>query len=398
MNRVPYLASTTGIYLNFFILGMVNIIFGSNMDSLTGQLGTTAGGVSTLLSGFGVGKLLTYAINGYLSDKIGRKPVIIIASVLMAFFLFTFPFTSSYVVAFILAIIMGIGNSALDSGSYPALTESYPNSAGTANVLSKVFNSIGGILLPLFITFLLTNDMSYKMSFIIPGIVTVVALIILIFAKFPSNNSVGSSSETTQQSKFIEEPKFWIEGAALVVIGFTSLALIMIAPLWIPTLAQSVLGMSQAASVSVISYYTAGAFVSVILLTLLLKKISVLYIMIVYPVLTIVGYVLVLLLPVSFFSNILIFIVGLSISGVLQLAITAITTIFWQRKGAMTGIISTSGSIAVIIMPALTGYMEGSIGIQSVIWLEVILSVIGLIAAVVVFYRYKAITGGRVDI
>ena len=113
MNRVPYLASTTGIYLNFFILGMVNIIFGSNMDSLTGQLGTTAGGVSTLLSGFGVGKLLTYAINGYLSDKIGRKPVIIIASVLMAFFLFTFPFTSSYVVAFILAIIMGIGNSAL---------------------------------------------------------------------------------------------------------------------------------------------------------------------------------------------------------------------------------------------------------------------------------------------
>ncbi|MBF0749347.1 hypothetical protein [Mammaliicoccus lentus] len=120
--------------------------------------------------------------------------------------------------------------------------------------------------------------------------------------------------------------------------------------------------------------------------------------MIVYPVLTIVGYVLVLLLPVSFFSNILIFIVGLSISGVLQLAITAITTIFWQRKGAMTGIISTSGSIAVIIMPALTGYMEGSIGIQSVIWLEVILSVIGLIAAVVVFYRYKAITGGRVDI
>lgn len=64
MNRVPYLASTTGIYLNFFILGMVNIIFGSNMDSLTGQLGTTAGGVSTLLSGFGVGKLLTYAING----------------------------------------------------------------------------------------------------------------------------------------------------------------------------------------------------------------------------------------------------------------------------------------------------------------------------------------------
>lgn len=67
MNRVPYLASTTGIYLNFFILGMVNIIFGSNMDSLTDQLGTTAGGVSTLLSGFGVVSALNDSFKPQLS-------------------------------------------------------------------------------------------------------------------------------------------------------------------------------------------------------------------------------------------------------------------------------------------------------------------------------------------
>jgi MFS family permease len=61
------------MYLNFFILGMVNIIFALNMSSLTEQLNTTTAGVSFLLSGFGIGKLLNYALNGHLSDKLGRN-------------------------------------------------------------------------------------------------------------------------------------------------------------------------------------------------------------------------------------------------------------------------------------------------------------------------------------
>lgn len=396
--RFPYITATAGMYLNFFILGMVNIIFASNMSSLTEQLSTTTAGISFLLSGFGIGKLLTYALNGYLSDKFGRKPLIALSSILMIVFLIGFTMTTNYQLAFILAIIMGIANSAMDAGTYPALTESYPKSAGTANVLAKVFNSIGAILLPIFITFLASNGMSYKISFYVPAIITLLAFVLIFIARFP-NHKKAESSEHAKQSEeksiFLSEPKFKVEGLALIVIGFTSLALIMIAPLWLPSLAQEVLNMTESESVTMLSYYSAGAFVSVILLAIALKKISPMTIMIVYPTITVFSYIVLLTTDSSIVGIISAFFVGLSISGVLQLAITVITQLFWQKKGTMTGIISTSGSIAVITMPALTGMMATSTSIEAIILLEIVIAVVGFVAAIVVRYRYNQLIGKK---
>lgn len=393
----PYLTATGGMYLNFFILGMVNIIFASNMGSLTEQFNTTAAGISFLLSGFGIGKLLTYALNGYLSDKIGRKPMVAISSILMVVFLVGITMTTNYQLAFVLAIIMGIANSAMDSGTYPALTESYPKSAGTANVLAKLFNSIGAILLPIMIAFLANNDMSYKFSFYVPAAVTVLALVLILIARFPNHKKAESgenSNQSNEQNRFVSQPKFWVEGIALVVYGFTSLALIMIAPLWLPSLAQVALNMTETESVTIISYYSIGAFVSVLLLAVALKKISSTIVMIVYPIITVISYLVLLSVNSTTVGIIAAFFVGLSISGVLQIAITVITQLFWQKKGTMTGIISTSGSIAVITMPAITGMMADNV--VSIIWLEIAIAVVGAVAAIVVMFRYNQLTGKKV--
>lgn len=397
MKKLPYLTATSGMYINFFILGMVNIIFASNMNSLTEQLATTATGISFLLSGFGIGKLATYALTGYLSDKYGRKPLVAMASILMMLFLVGFTMTSNYQVAFALAIVMGIGNSAMDSGTYPALTESYPESAGTANVLAKVFNTVGAILLPILITFLANNQITYKFSFYLPAAITALALILVLFAKFPSQGRVvnGENSEEVveEQNPFNGKPKFWVEGLALIIIGFTSLSLLMVAPLWLPTLAQEVLVMSEAQSVTMLSYYSIGSFVSVLLLAVALKKISPITIMVVYPIITILSYLVLLSSNSAVVGIVAAFFLGLSISGILQLAITVITQLFWQNKGTMTGVISTSGSLAVTIMPALTGMMITRTGIVAIIWLEIIIAAVGLVAALVVMFRYRQLTG-----
>lgn len=371
---------------------MVNIIFTLNMDSLTEKFNTNAGGISLLLSGFGIGKLLTYALNGYLSDRFGRKFVVTIGSILMAIFLFAFPFAPNYQFGFVLAILMGVGNSALDSGTYPALTEAHPEAASLANVTAKMFNSVGAMLLPILVTFLLTNQLGYELSFFIPGIGVIFALILVVTSRFPNHQVDETDEEDVEvESVFNSHPKFWLEGIALVVIGFTSLALIMVAPVWLPTLAQSVVNMSSTQAVTMLTSYNAGAFVSILLLMVVLKKISSLNILIIYPILTIAGYLVLLTTQSTVVAFIGAFLVGLSISGVLQLAITAITQFFPENKGTMTGIISTSGSIAAITMPALSGYLFESISIQSVIWLQIILAAIGIIAAVIVNYRYNAL-------
>jgi MFS family permease len=88
----PYFKASLGMYINYFLLGMVNIILASNMSSLTEQWNTDPTGISYLIAAIGIGKLLTYGISGVLSDKIGRKPLIIFSATTMSLFLVAIPF------------------------------------------------------------------------------------------------------------------------------------------------------------------------------------------------------------------------------------------------------------------------------------------------------------------
>lgn len=149
-----YMLSASGMYINYFLLGMVNIMLASNMSFLTKQLNTDGAGISYIISAIGIGKLLSYSLSGILSDKVGRKPLIIVSSLTMAIFLIGIPLSPNYQTAFIFAIIAGIANSAMDAGTYPALIEVFPKSSGSASVLVKAFISAGAALLPFMIAFL----------------------------------------------------------------------------------------------------------------------------------------------------------------------------------------------------------------------------------------------------
>ncbi len=80
MMKNKYMLSASGMYINYFLLGMVNIMLASNMSFLTKQLNTDGAGISYIISAIGIGKLLSYSVSGILSDKFGRKPLIIVSS------------------------------------------------------------------------------------------------------------------------------------------------------------------------------------------------------------------------------------------------------------------------------------------------------------------------------
>ena len=161
-----YSKAAVGMYMNYFLLGMVNVILISNMGSLTEQWATDSAGISYIIAAIGIGKLLTYAIAGRLSDRYGRKPLIIFSSLVMGLFLFLIPLAPSYQIAFLLAFMAGVGNSAMDAGSYPGLIEVFPKSAGSASVMVKAFMATGTALLPFIVLFFVNQDMFYGFTFL----------------------------------------------------------------------------------------------------------------------------------------------------------------------------------------------------------------------------------------
>ena len=88
-----------------------------------------------VISSLGIGRLIVLLISGYLSDKLGRKPFVILGAVTYILFFVGIVASSSVVIAYICGIIAGMANSFLDSGTYAVLMEMFPTKKGTLTLL-----------------------------------------------------------------------------------------------------------------------------------------------------------------------------------------------------------------------------------------------------------------------
>ncbi|AOH53081.1 MFS transporter [Peribacillus muralis] len=389
-----YYKAASGLYINYFLLGMVNIILASNMSSLTEQWNTDSTGISYLIAAIGIGRLLTYGLSGVLSDKFGRKPLIIVSSILMGVFLLGIPFSSTYEMAFAFALLAGVSNSAMDAGTYPALTEMFPKSAGSASVMVKAFGSLGATILPFIILFLSNNNLFYGFAFLIPAAIYFINMFVIISASFPKSKSDTASSEGDfQMSRFISEPEFWGEGLALIIIGFTSTALFTVSQIWLPSYGYEVAGMSHAGSIKLLSYYSVGSLISVLLLSILLNKwVKPVWVILLYPMITLLTVIIILKVHTPIVLIITSFFLGASTAGIFQLSIAIMTELFWRRKGTVTGIVATASSLASVILPIATGLIAKGGDISHIFFFDCFIATLGILAAAFVNYRYRKLT------
>ncbi|WP_281175908.1 MFS transporter [Domibacillus tundrae] len=396
----PYTKAASGLYINYFLLGMVNIMLSSNMASLSEKWDTDKAGISYIIAAIGIGKLLTYALSGYLSDRFGRKPLVIFAALAMGIFLVGIPLSPIYQAAFMFALLAGVANSAMDAGSYPGLIEIFPKSSGSASVLVKAFMSVGAAILPFMILFFANQGSSYSYAFFVPAAIFFLNMLFLMTVKFPDHRAIVASqaAENAGQSKFAIEPKFSREGIALVIIGFTSTGLFTVAQIWLPSYGEEVLGMAAESAMKLLSYYSIGALISVLSLSILLKKmLRPVTVIVIYPIITFVAITTILTVKIPEVAVVTAFFIGFSTAGIFQLAITIMTELFWQKKGTVTGIVATAAGLASIVMPLVTGLLSETGNIAIIFIFDAFLAVIGFAAAAFVYYRYGKILNTSKD-
>ena len=389
-----YVKTASSLYVNYVIYGMVNIILASHMSFLTEQLNTDKSGISFLVAAMGMGRLTTLYVSGLLSDRFGRNPFILAGSILMVVFLTGIPLSPSYEIAVGLAILAGVANSFLDSGTYPALMEAFPKSPGSATVLVRGVISVGSTLLPLMIIFFMNHDIFYGTAFFIPAIIFFLNGLFLFKMKFPSQIQLENKqvNKSVHDVKKLSKPKFWQEGICLIVIGFTGPALLYITQLWLPTFGQQVIGMTEASSLKLLSYYSIGSLVSVGTLVFILHKyIKPVTVILIYPLISILAIASLIQFNTPIITAISSFMIGFSISSVLQLGLTVMGEFFGERKGQNTGLIYTATSIAYVVIPLITGSMMKTENVINVFFIAILINFIGILLAVFVNYRYAIV-------
>lgn len=385
------------LYLNYFVHGIGVLILAQNMDSLAARWGSLAD-VMSVIGMLGIGRLIVLFVSGKLSDKYGRKPFVLLGMITYIAFFLGILVSPTTAVACVFGILAGIANSFLDAGTYPALIESYPESASTVTVLLKAFISAGQFLLPLFIGVLVMMNAWYGWSFIVAAVILALNFVIMLKMGFPAMNRVGNSDKNDASEAPVESPKskWYLEGICFVLYGYISQATFYLISQWLTKYGVAVAQMPDLAARSLMSYYSIGSLACVFFTAFITKKgVRPITLLVVYTLISTLAIGGLYYYPSASLAPILSAVVGFSAAGgVMQLGLVMMTEMFPKGKGTMTGIFYTTGSIASFTIPVVTGYMADS-GINSIMGLDAAIALAGFIVACIIYVRYNSVMKNR---
>ena len=385
------------LYLNYFVHGIGVLILAQNMDSLAARWGSLAD-VMSVIGMLGIGRLIVLFVSGKLSDKYGRKPFVLLGMITYIAFFLGILVSPTTAVACVFGILAGIANSFLDAGTYPALIESYPESASTVTVLLKAFISAGQFLLPLFIGVLVMMNAWYGWSFIVAAVILALNFVIMLKMGFPAMNRVGNSDKNDASEAPVEAPKskWYLEGICFVLYGYISQATFYLISQWLTKYGVAVAQMPDLAARSLMSYYSIGSLACVFFTAFITKKgVRPITLLVVYTLISTLAIGGLYYYPSASLAPILSAVVGFSAAGgVMQLGLVMMTEMFPKGKGTMTGIFYTTGSIASFTIPVVTGYMADS-GINSIMVLDAAIALAGFIVACIIYVRYNSVMKNR---
>lgn len=227
-----------------------------------------------------------------------------------------------------------------------------------------------------------------------PGIIFFLNGFFLLKVPFPNHKQKddgGLTEAFPPDDTFKSQPSIWREGLAIILLGFSSTALFMLVQVWLPKFGQSVLGMPEVQAVKLLSYYSIGALVSVLLLAVLLNRvIQPITVMVLYPVIAAIALALIFIHQpaVSVISS---FVIGLSTAGILQLAMTVMAVLFPKNKGTITSFVNIASSLSFIVIPLVTGAISKAAGLTPVFLLDIGIAAVSALLALFIGIRFKQV-------
>ncbi|QYN45288.1 MULTISPECIES: MFS transporter [unclassified Gilliamella] len=379
------------IYANYIIQSIALIVIMQFSNDLSKQLNTDIVKLGYVASGIGIGKISLMLAGGILSDIFGRKLFIYLGMACYVIFFVGMTFCTDIHIAFCLAIAIGAGNSCLDTGSMPTLTECFPRSAGSASVLIKAFISIGTLILPFIVTFFGEYHIWYGWAFLSFAAFLIINGILLAPTQFPSKKIAITGCEGTD-NYFKDTPKFAIEGVLLIIMGFTTTATFLVISQWLPTIAVQGVNMDEFEANQLISYYSGASIISVFVTAFIVKYfLKPIDCIIILPALS----ALVLILFYFNISSEMCFFVAIGMGftaagGVLQLTLVVMQQLFPTRKGIAVGCMYTFSGFSFTVIPLIVPKLA-KIDVRYAILTDFVIALTSVVLALIVYFRFNKV-------
>lgn len=389
MKAKKYLMSIICVYICYLTHGIQAIILSqnnvnfatqwgfdmSNPDSAAYAAGLAA--VSTAVAWTGFGKFISVWIGGEISDRVGRKKLMIGGAILYIACFAGFLTTKSAMVASICGLLTGIATSGFwDASGYPAVQEAYPAAPGSALIGIKFFVSLSGMIYPLFVVQMAATG-NWKMNIILPLAMSVVCLVLALAAPFvyddqkkaasgasgDQKNSVQAEIDAAKAAMLIKPNKFVV--FLVMFYAFLCMAIMYGAQQYTKAFGLAVCGLTEMQAAGMTSIYTVGSICAVLFWAFMMAKLkwNPLKVILIDSVFTAVA-----LAGVLFIHQVAIIYVAIAMlgffaaGGALQTGLAVVQLFNPGPKGRNTGIYYTFMGAASYLIPVVAAQLTKASG------------------------------------
>lgn len=419
MKAKKYILSMVTVYMAYLTHGMQALIFSQNQVNFAVKWGfdmsnpesaayaAGAAAVSTAIAWTGFGKFISVWIGGEISDRVGRKKLMIGGAALYIVCFATMLTTTNATLAALAGGLAGVATSGFwDASGYPAVQEAYPAAPGTALIMIKFFVAASSIFYP--IICVATGNL--QINIMLPLVLSVVVLVLACMAKFVYDDEKakmgGKGGKKADQAE-IDAAK---ERLLVAPGGFTKLltyfyaflvmAVMYGAQQYTKAFGLAYCGLSEMQAASFTTMYQVGSIVAVAFWAVMMSKLKwhPLKVLIIDSLMTAVALLGVLFIHQVAIVYIAILLLGFGCAGgALQTGLSVVQEFVPGPKGRNTGIYYTFMGAASYLMPVIVSRLTiisgESKAVYTLMVLMFVLAAIQVLATLYLIARYKKVFG-----
>ena len=419
MKAKKYILSMVTVYMAYLTHGMQALIFSQNQVNFATKWGfdmsnpesaayaAGAAAVSTAIAWTGFGKFISVWIGGEISDRVGRKKLMIGGAAPYIVCFATMLTTTNATLAALAGGLAGVATSGFwDASGYPAVQEAYPAAPGTALIMIKFFVAASSIFYP--IICVATGNL--QINIILPLVLSVVVLVLACMAKFVYDDEKAKMGG--KGGKKADQAEIDAAKARLLVApgGFTKLltyfyaflvmAVMYGAQQYTKAFGLAYCGLSEMQAASFTTMYQVGSIVAVAFWAVMMSKLKwhPLKVLIIDSLMTAVALLGVLFIHQVAIVYIAILLLGFGCAGgALQTGLSVVQEFVPGPKGRNTGIYYTFMGAASYLMPVIVSRLTiisgESKAVYTLMVLMFVLAAIQVLATLYLIARYKKVFG-----
>jgi fucose permease len=357
----PLTYSVSAVFLGY---GAVVFLFGPSLTAMAETFGVPLGRTGLLFSLYSVGLIPAVVFSGFLSELVGRRPVLLASVLVMAAGCALFGAVPSigsspnFAIALGVMVVLGVGAGGIETLTNAVVADDNQPSPGFALNFTHAFFAIGAVLAPVAVGLLLNAQLPWQIAFYGAAGMLILVFLILLPQSMPSAHGAGVSKGAA--SALLRSPVLWL---MMLVLGMYVGAEIGLTA-WISPLMEKTLGSARGLAASAVSVFWIFMIIGRFAAGALSVRVRPAPLIIAMGATSAVASLAAALAPTISTCLIGAAASGLFMAGIFAVVMTDAAHRFPRHTATAFGILIAGVGLGALVPPALMGYIAGFAGLR----------------------------------